>query len=105
MFFCSKGPHSGTTCKPYPLVRTVTVSIHAPREGSDPVNEPIDEPIIVSIHAPREGSDKQKGNGPLCILWFQSTPPERGATGTPLAEEAFGFRFQSTPPERGATSE
>ena len=35
------------------------ISIHAPREGSDPVTVCVlSEPFKISIHAPREGSDK-----------------------------------------------
>ena len=33
------------------------ISIHAPREGSDPRPEDNAEPMVISIHAPREGSD------------------------------------------------
>ena len=34
------------------------ISIHAPREGSDPDREQRDADQVISIHAPREGSDK-----------------------------------------------
>ena len=37
-----------------------------------------------------------------CIVRFQSTPPARGATSTPIHGTACS-RFQSTPPARGAT--
>ena len=33
------------------------ISIHAPREGSDYVDEEDYEELGISIHAPREGSD------------------------------------------------
>ena len=82
---------------------TVQISIHAPREGSDPVPRPptiqikvfqstlpargatrcprvADFPVIISIHAPREGSD---GILYICVSVtppFQSTLPARGAT-------------------------
>ena len=36
------------------------ISIHAPREGSDPIAYPgINQTDGISIHAPREGSDTQ----------------------------------------------
>ena len=35
----------------------------------------------ISIHAPRTGSDKGKGTSPSPIRTFQSTLPARGATG------------------------
>ena len=40
-----------------------TISIHAPREGSDPPEPEAMPPRNISIHAPREGSDdQQKGD-------------------------------------------
>ena len=38
----------------------VTISIHAPREGSDGVEEKYQQWLRISIHAPREGSDLRK---------------------------------------------
>ncbi len=34
------------------------ISIHAPREGSDPDGADADADAPISIHAPREGSDR-----------------------------------------------
>ena len=57
-----------------------TISIHAPRTGSDEHLRKHDRADGISIHAPRTGSD------------------------TPSATRAFGtYRFQSTLPARGAT--
>ena len=103
-----------------------TISIHAPREGSDPtVPLPGDRPTpnflpalpaggattsgetislisYISIHAPREGSD----HGYLlilgCIRVFLSTLPARGATQTGQWTLAQAI-FLSTLPARGAT--
>jgi len=47
-----------------PVINQASVSIHAPREGSDYV--PYDDfraYLHVSIHAPREGSDRALGVG------------------------------------------
>ena len=59
---------------------TLTVSIHAPREGCDGSKEAIPEEAKVSIHTPREGCDSDKldlsGDG----KGFQFTHPGRGAT-------------------------
>ena len=56
----------------------------------------------ISIHAPRTGSDQGASSRPSTSLSFQSTLPARGATikqgHTPGKE-----RFQSTLPARGAT--
>ena len=58
-----------------------TISIHAPREGSDgAVCVPAQAAVCISIHAPREGSDMNATL--LFIKWekFLSTLPARGAT-------------------------
>ena len=40
------------------LTHTVMISIHAPREGCDPLYKPGQAPgMRISIHAPREGCD------------------------------------------------
>ena len=39
------------------LVQSIVISIHAPREGSDPLFLPHHRHPAISIHAPREGSD------------------------------------------------
>ena len=60
--------------------------------------------IVISIHAPREGSDPLYEPEPMeVILEFQSTLPVRGATGTQPPLEVLAVRFQSTLPVRGAT--
>ncbi len=56
-----------------------TVSIHAPREGSDRLADGGKERAIVSIHAPREGSDQRAG----ALSWPRVVSihaPARGAT-------------------------
>ena len=62
------------------MLRGLQISIHAPREGSDPEGCHWGQLYQISIHAPREGSD------PGCLdrsglqRVFQSTLPVRGAT-------------------------
>ena len=58
--------------------------------------------IIISIHAPREGGDPLSSHSRCNAREFQSTPPARGATHYLIAN-IFRFLFQSTPPARGAT--
>ena len=79
------------------------VSIHAPREGSDPRSWEPGMTTAVSIHAPREGSDSVYRHGVGAGCWFQSTPPARGATWRISRGSENCGRFQSTPPARGAT--
>ncbi len=61
--------------------------------------------VTVSIHAPREGSDV-RSDGPIASAAekFQSTPPVRGATKMGTGQQVLSTKFQSTPPVRGATS-
>ena len=56
------------------------ISIHAPREGSDPVQPRHYVLGHISIHAPREGSDYDAIQRELAETEFQSTLPVRGAT-------------------------
>src|SRR5699024_10571257 len=79
------------------------ISIHAPREGSDGIEDATElldseflstlpargatrfflfggTPALISIHAPREGSDRVKGVHLLGQNVFLSTLPARGAT-------------------------
>ena len=63
------------------------ISIHAPREGSDIVDQGGNRIVNISIHAPREGSDNWVRNHLFPDLEFQSTLPVRGATfGNALAQ-------------------
>ena len=57
------------------------ISIHAPRAGSDQLNNTYTLSDFISIHAPRAGSDTGRNNLTIIIITFQSTPPVRGATG------------------------
>ena len=59
----------------------VKISIHAPREGSDPTAVRRENSRPISIHAPREGSDGQKSTSKGWKRSFLSTLPARGATG------------------------
>ena len=57
------------------------ISIHAPRTGSDGLQEVWMIPAQhISIHAPRTGSDRHKGKRQTNFSAFQSTLPARGAT-------------------------
>ena len=56
------------------------ISIHAPREGSDPVAHGLHGCPRISIHAPREGSDDNLAFHNIMAIKFQSTLPARGAT-------------------------
>ena len=59
-------------------------------------------PVSISIHAPREGSDNRIKTTIIRHKVFQSTLPVRGAT-CPACEDKQQEEFQSTLPVRGAT--
>ena len=68
------------------------ISIHAPREGSDPRQQgTAAEHRRISIHAPREGSDVACVSQTYVDELFLSTLPARGAT---HALVFYGFRFE-----------
>ena len=75
-----------------------SISIHAPRTGSDP---PFDYNRInayISIHAPRTGSDVNRFCNRPCINAFQSTLPARGATFQQLMEHNWQIYFNPRSP-------
>ena len=55
--FQSTLPAGGATGYDYYIARTVTISIHAPRGGSDDNQTEQQKGFFISIHAPRGGSD------------------------------------------------
>ena len=57
-----------------------SISIHAPRTGSDGVHRRVWRDVAISIHAPRTGSDDTVPPFRRFISIFQSTLPARGAT-------------------------
>ena len=74
-------PREGSDVDDYQFVRLWNISIHAPREGSDHLflGDVLGGQKI-SIHAPREGSDTGCGNEYVRRPEFLSTLPARGAT-------------------------
>ena len=125
--FQSTLPARGATASAWLHSRFVTISIHAPRTGSDVRGGGIVKIGKISIHAPRTGSDKAVAHRKVRdFLAFQSTLPARGATRrasapegvfvhfnprSPHGERLYIWRygrslsaFQSTLPARGATT-
>ena len=74
-------------------------SPHGERPRTDAHAPPCES---ISIHAPRTGSDQQGGKQHDKTRKFQSTLPARGATG-PHSTNKNAISFQSTLPARGAT--
>ena len=86
------------------LAMNSSISIHAPRTGSDKRCPNIYlVRVEISIHAPRTGSDQYTYDCLLRRYTFQSTLPARGATSGLFTSPVISS-FQSTLPARGATS-
>ena len=71
-----------------------SISIHAPREGSDrELFVSASESMEISIHAPREGSDKASPCGPPCTRYFYPRSPrgERPAAAGPLVRRLYFY--------------
>ena len=104
--FQSTLPVRGATGRMACSFRPGSISIHAPREGSDletSLNNWTGH--VISIHAPREGSDRRAASlGSLLMAVFQSTLPVRGATVSLRRASVRRCGFQSTLPVRGATA-
>ena len=123
--FQSTLPARGATTTFSDIYMRANISIHAPREGSDPPPQgrgllrhhfnprsPRGERLIlsastharatISIHAPREGSDLGKHHQ-LIVGHISIHAPREGSDAREQARKAEPLRFQSTLPARGAT--
>ena len=78
--FNPRSPHGERRGCRRSALRNQSISIHAPRTGSDSITVTIAVEIHISIHAPRTGSDHGAGDGFGVCDGFQSTLPARGAT-------------------------
>ena len=80
-----------------------TISIHAPRTGSDGACRwRLDSPAHFNPRSPH-GERPRFTTARCAPCSFQSTLPARGATVAALSEKS-GISFQSTLPARGATN-
>ena len=78
--FLSTLPARGATTSEQDSRRSHSISIHAPREGSDLYWRLFRGYRMISIHAPREGSDRREIIPNTHHNTFLSTLPARGAT-------------------------
>ena len=126
LLFLSTLPVRGATSLLLLDLGQVVISIHAPREGSDPLpctDGGLPVPFLstlpvrgatpagfdvwpeelISIHAPREGSDWAicRSNSPECLISIHA--PREGSDARPAAASTSLMEFLSTLPVRGAT--
>ena len=81
--FQSTLPARGATEQESGEAVKATISIHAPRTGSDGLCADCHQKRTISIHAPRTGSDDAADFVRQASQGFQSTLPARGATKAP----------------------
>ena len=100
--FQSTPPVKAATCRISNFRLCRYISIHAAREGGDPLAFKLRVRLEISIHAAREGGDIPTAQVNGAKPAFQSTPPVKAATYyiDPSDSE---FAFQSTPPVKAAT--
>ena len=82
--------------------RTVFISIHAPRTGSDALILIARVVAKISIHAPRTGSDARTPQQLFVAQHFNPRSPH-GERPAKISTDAYTRLFQSTLPARGAT--
>ena len=73
-------PGKGATARTERFRRAYVVSIHAPWEGCDYLQQTLERVKKVSIHAPWEGCDFQLFDYTIDDAKFQFTHPGKGAT-------------------------
>ena len=86
----------------FQLLQAFSISIHAPRAGSDKGSTLDAMPLFISIHAPRAGSDKGSTLDAM-PLFISIHAPRAGSDALRSHSSFFGDVFQSTLPVRGAT--
>ena len=100
--FQSTLPARGATIVLHKLSKLGTISIHAPRTGSDLSGAIVKILLVISIHAPRTGSDRE--NLRRCLYPPISIhAPRTGSDNNILPISSLCQLFQSTLPARGAT--
>ena len=80
-YFNPRSPHGERPSSAPSTAPESSISIHAPRTGSDEDKYVMQAMHYISIHAPRTGSDLYVGSHSAAYSAFQSTLPARGATG------------------------
>ena len=103
--FQSTLPARGATFVETPEEIGASISIHAPRTGSDPVGVRCARALKDFNPRSPHGERQPCASSPATVSVFQSTLPARGATELQRrAEIADVVVFQSTLPARGATA-
>ena len=81
----------------------VVISIHAAREGGDPLAFKLRVRLEISIHAAREGGDSALRAAKLLTLKISIHAAREGGDLRQAAPSVKLYGFQSTPPVKAAT--
>ena len=124
LLFQSTLPVGGATAFGPVRLGPLSISIHAPRGGSDPSRTSTASGILISIHAPRGGSDHRSGEVAAALQISIHAPrggsdaqvehcladrdisihaPRGGSDPAELLSDVKNYLFQSTLPVGGAT--
>ena len=77
--FNPRPPRGGRLDCIHSTPETITISIHAPREGGDgQLSRFSSQSILISIHAPREGGDARTTSPTCGVKYFNPRPPRGG---------------------------
>ena len=68
----------------WPVVVIIKISIHAPREGGDIVNQKKHLQNYISIHAPREGGDNALADESAAVSQISIHAPREGGDHKPM---------------------
>ena len=102
--FLSTPPAWGATPRTAQAKQRKTISIHAPRMGSDFAGHIVTDHIkVISIHAPRMGSDAGQRRAHR-LRQISIHAPRMGSDRPTAADRQPAGQFLSTPPAWGATS-
>ena len=101
--FNPRSPHGERPLPPPESAQCVSISIHAPRTGSDAKRAATRGRHAISIHAPRTGSDMMVRTH-VIAQQISIHAPRTGSDGREALTRWGAVLFQSTLPARGATS-
>ena len=97
-------PRTGSDARSIAEPLRGVISIHAPRTGSDGICNHHGCRLIISIHAPRTGSDANWISTPNCASHFNPRSPHGERPYCSSMSVPVTNTFQSTLPARGATN-
>ena len=100
--FLSTLPARGATFKRLASIPKISISIHAPREGSDTVVSVPPNVRKISIHAPREGSDAPAASSRRGCTCISIHAPREGSDAFSFCVDSQTFHISIHAPREGS---